>query len=206
MMALLTSVFCTSTSTPQEASTCDSSSTTSTALKNEDPAPPHWSVTSMPMMPRSKKAEMRSFDIIASWSICWNICSSSERRVSGAPVVISKVSAVMGASYRNGWCPGPDSNRHATFAAADFKSAASTDFATRAGDKGNTLTNGRGGVTLLMHKVRCTAAKALKALINGSEARSGEPALDPASDFSAVDQRLRAVVKGRRGDGRLQLV
>ena len=30
------------------------------------------------------------------------------------------------------WCPGPDSNRHADFAAADFKSAASTDFATRA--------------------------------------------------------------------------
>src|SRR3712207_1345147 len=30
------------------------------------------------------------------------------------------------------WCPGPDSNRHATFAAADFKSAASTDSATGA--------------------------------------------------------------------------
>src|SRR5713226_5133007 len=40
-MALLTSVFWTSTRTPQEASTWDSSSTTSTALKNEDPAPPH---------------------------------------------------------------------------------------------------------------------------------------------------------------------
>src|SRR2546423_391443 len=40
-MALLTSVFCTSTSTPQEASTCESSSTTSTAVKNDEPAPPH---------------------------------------------------------------------------------------------------------------------------------------------------------------------
>src|SRR4051794_27288067 len=31
-----------------------------------------------------------------------------------------------------GWCPGPDSNRHAPFGAADFKSAASTNSATGA--------------------------------------------------------------------------
>src|SRR5260221_2071389 len=30
------------------------------------------------------------------------------------------------------WCPGPDSNRHAAYAARDFKSRASTNFATRA--------------------------------------------------------------------------
>ena len=65
-MALLTSVFCTSTSTPQEASTCDSSSTTSTALKNDEPAPPHWSGTSMPMMPSSKKLEMSDLSMTAS--------------------------------------------------------------------------------------------------------------------------------------------
>src|SRR5258706_13830718 len=73
-------------------------------------------------------------------------------------------------------------------------------------DKGNTLTNGRGGLTVRVHKVRCTAAKVLKALINGSEARSGEPALDPASDFPDVDQRLRSGGEGERGDGSLPLV
>src|SRR3954465_14228662 len=66
-------------------------------------------------------------------------------------------------------------------------------------NKGNTLTNRRGGVTVRVHKVRCTAAKASKALINGSEARSGETALDPASDFSDVDQRLRS---GGEGEAR----
>ena len=107
MMALLTSVFWTSTSTPQEASTCESSSTTSTALKNVEPAPPYCSGTSMPMMPSSKKLLMRSGDIVASWSIwwtsgrirstaksrtlCWNICSSSDSSVSGAPGVVSMV-------------------------------------------------------------------------------------------------------------------
>jgi hypothetical protein len=63
-------------------------------------------------------------------------------------------------------------------------------------DNGNTLTNARGGVTVPVHKVRCTAAKVLKALINGSEASSREPALGPASDFSAVDQRLRSGGEG----------
>src|SRR5437016_3183687 len=63
-------------------------------------------------------------------------------------------------------------------------------------DNGNTLTNERGGVTVRVHKVRCTAAKVRNALINGSEARSREPALDPASDFSGVDQRLRSSGEG----------
>ena len=31
-----------------------------------------------------------------------------------------------------GWCPGPDSNRHVAYAARDFKSRASTNFATGA--------------------------------------------------------------------------
>jgi hypothetical protein len=65
MMALFTSVFCTSTSTPVEASTCESSSTTSTALKKVEPAPPYCSGISMPMIPSSKKLSMRSFDIAA---------------------------------------------------------------------------------------------------------------------------------------------
>ncbi len=30
------------------------------------------------------------------------------------------------------WCPGPDSNGHDVLASADFKSAVSTDFTTRA--------------------------------------------------------------------------
>src|ERR1041385_5787078 len=109
-MALLTSVFWTSTSTPHDASTWESSSTTSTAVKNDAPAPPHWSGTSMPMMPRSKNAEINSFDICASWSIrvtsgrifstaksrtlCWNICSSSDRTVRGLAVG-SDVAVVM---------------------------------------------------------------------------------------------------------------
>ena len=33
---------------------------------------------------------------------------------------------------RKDWCPGRDLNPYATFEAADFKSAASTNFATRA--------------------------------------------------------------------------
>src|ERR1041385_3549917 len=109
-MALLTSVFCTSTSTPQEASTCDSSSTTNTALKNVEPAPPHCSGTSMPMIPSSKKLEMSDLSIAASWSILAtsgrifsvaksrtlsaNICSSSDRTVRGVAAG-SSVAVVM---------------------------------------------------------------------------------------------------------------
>ena len=33
---------------------------------------------------------------------------------------------------QNGWCPGPELNRHAPFEARDFKSRASASFATRA--------------------------------------------------------------------------
>ena len=43
--------------------------------------------------------------------------------------------AVLGCSADGGsqaWCPGPDSNGHDVLASADFKSAVSTDFTTRA--------------------------------------------------------------------------
>ena len=43
--------------------------------------------------------------------------------------------AVPASSVRVGmrdWCPGPDSNGHDVLASADFKSAVSTDFTTRA--------------------------------------------------------------------------
>ena len=51
--ALMTSVFCTSTSTATEGSTRESASTASTAWKNVAPAPPYASGISMPITPRS---------------------------------------------------------------------------------------------------------------------------------------------------------
>ena len=59
--ALLTSVFCTSTITPEEASTRESSSTARMASKNLAPPPPYCSGISMPIRPSWKKSWMRSF-------------------------------------------------------------------------------------------------------------------------------------------------
>ncbi len=54
----MTSVFCTSTSTPTDGSTRDSSSTASTAWKKRPPPPPNASGISMPITPRSNSSSM----------------------------------------------------------------------------------------------------------------------------------------------------
>src|SRR6476646_6232798 len=98
--------------------------------------------------------------------------------VRGDPVGISNVSEVIGASYRNG---APGRTRTGTpLSRQRILSPQHRPISTPGqADNGNTLTNARGGVTVPVHKVRCTAAKVLIALINGSEASSREPALDP---------------------------
>ncbi len=68
---LFTSVFCTSTRTPTDASTLLSSSMTRMALKKEDPAPPYASGTSMPMMSRPKSLFTRSGRISCCSSMAW---------------------------------------------------------------------------------------------------------------------------------------
>src|SRR2546423_3233992 len=99
MMALFTSVFCTSTKTPTEASTRDNSSTARIAWKNDPPAPPNSSGVSIPISPRSKhcfKSEgsrwacssisstrLRISPSANSRTLSRNICSSSERVVRG---------------------------------------------------------------------------------------------------------------------------
>jgi len=60
MSALLQMVFCTSTITPADGSTADSSSTASTAWKKLPPCPPYSSGISMPISPISKNWRMRS--------------------------------------------------------------------------------------------------------------------------------------------------
>src|ERR1043165_1227170 len=53
--------------------------------------------------------------------------------VSGAENIFASAHLHPSSRWEEGvWCPGPDSNRHAAHAAADFKSAASTDSATGA--------------------------------------------------------------------------
>ena len=75
----MTSVFCTSTSTPTDGSTRDSSSTTSTEWKNVPPLPPYDSGISMPMTPSPNRWSM---------SARGNLACSSISRTSGrtAPV------------------------------------------------------------------------------------------------------------------------
>jgi hypothetical protein len=60
---LLTSVFCTSTSTATDASTRASSSTTSVDMKNVAPAPPYCSGISTPMIPSSKHLSISARDL-----------------------------------------------------------------------------------------------------------------------------------------------
>ena len=67
--ALMTSVFCTSTSTPIDGSTRDSASTARTEWKNVAPAPPCDSGISMPMTPSSKSWSMSARGIFACSSI-----------------------------------------------------------------------------------------------------------------------------------------
>jgi hypothetical protein len=67
----MTSVFCTSTSTPIDGSTRDSASTASTAWKKLAPAPPNASGISMPITPRSNSLSISSRAIFA--------CSSMSR-------------------------------------------------------------------------------------------------------------------------------
>ena len=66
---MLTSVFCTSTSTATEASTRASSSTTRIDMKKVAPAPPYCSGISTPMIPSSKQASISSRGILDSSSI-----------------------------------------------------------------------------------------------------------------------------------------
>ncbi len=65
----MTSVFCTSTSTPMDGSTRDSASTASTAWKKVPPPPPNGSGISIPITPRSNSLSMSSRGIFACSSI-----------------------------------------------------------------------------------------------------------------------------------------
>src|SRR5436190_7595374 len=94
----LTRVFWTSTKIAADASIADNSSTASTVMNRDPPAPPSCSGISIPMMPSSKNLGMR---VGSSWAACsiactrgrtslsaksrtaaWNIRSSSESCVS----------------------------------------------------------------------------------------------------------------------------
>ena len=83
-----------------EASTRDSASTASAAMKNEPPAPPSVSGTSMPMSPSSKQAGIRAGSSMASWSIfatSGRTCSSAKSRTAPWNMVSSSESTVRGA-------------------------------------------------------------------------------------------------------------
>ena len=67
--ALMTSVFCTSTSTPTDGSTRDSDSTASTEWKNVPPAPPKLSGTSTLITPSSNSFLISSGENFACSSI-----------------------------------------------------------------------------------------------------------------------------------------
>ncbi len=68
-MALTTSVFCTSTSTPTDGSTAESASTARTEWKNRAPPPPYSSGISMPITPRPKSCSTSACGIFACSSI-----------------------------------------------------------------------------------------------------------------------------------------
>src|SRR6266581_2969469 len=100
----LTSVFWTSTKIAADASTADNSSTASTVMNSEPPAPPSASGVSIPISPSSKHLGMRVASMAAAFSIAAergrtscsaksrtasrNICSSSLSRVRGAAAVV----------------------------------------------------------------------------------------------------------------------
>ena len=111
----MTSVFCTSTSTPTDGSIRESSSTTSTEVKKSAPVPPSASGTSMPMSPSSKSRRTMAGSIACARSIAmtlgatslvansrtvsWKRTSCSLRLVSAAGAAVR---IDMGGSYRGG--------------------------------------------------------------------------------------------------------
>src|SRR5689334_2126917 len=99
MKALFTSVFCTSTKTPTDASTRDNSSTARIAVKKFAPAPPNSSGVSMPIKPRSKHCLMIAGSSFATSSMCstrGRNSPSANSRTLPRNIVSSSVSVVSG--------------------------------------------------------------------------------------------------------------